>query len=79
MRGRFWAWVANLKSSRDFSWVIRGLGEDVEILHVESDELLPGESLPGEDYGLFLVYHTGPENATGVIAGEGFIFGKENQ
>ena len=66
--------VGQSSDDQDFSWVIRGLGFYVRITRIESvtEEELEGPLDEGE--GEFLVFHTGPDEATSCVPGEGFIF-----
>jgi len=58
----------------DFSWVIYGLGPYVSITRIKkvSEDDMDGPLPEGE--GEYLVYFTGPNDATSVVPGEGFIF-----
>jgi len=78
MAKEFCTCVGQRTDDRNFSWVIRGLGEDVVVLRVESvptEEI--GDRSPvsaGEEEWEYNIYHTGPDDALYAVPGEGFIF-----
>ena len=78
MAKEFCTYVAQRKDNRNFSWVIRGLGEQVVVTRVEAtekdeqDDEFSKELAEDEwEYG---IYHTGPDEALYAVPGEGFVF-----
>lgn len=66
----FFARVAQPEGSEDFSWVIDGLGSQVELVSAV------WEGTETDSFGIHQVYkvfNTGPDGATGVVANEVFF------
>ncbi len=78
MAKEFCTCVAQRKDDRNFSWVIRGLGDYVTVIRVESvpaEEMAADDStaLDGDEWE-YNIYHTGPEDGLYAVPGKGFVF-----
>jgi len=65
----FFCAIGQPRGSLDFSWVLEGLGNKVELVSIVR---LEEDWEP--DLVSYKIYHTGPDAAVGVIANEGFLY-----